>query len=51
VVLSGAATIAHLESNLAAREVTLDEEATAELDRLREDAESYWSTRSGLAWN
>jgi aryl-alcohol dehydrogenase-like predicted oxidoreductase len=51
VVLSGAATPNQLESNLAARDVVLDEESSEELDALREDAESYWSTRSGLAWN
>jgi aryl-alcohol dehydrogenase-like predicted oxidoreductase len=51
VVLSGAATPTQLESNLAARKVALDEKSSEELDALREDAESYWSTRSGLAWN
>ena len=47
VVLSGASTVAQLESNLAAREVGWD----GGLEELREPAEEYWSTRSGLPWN
>jgi aryl-alcohol dehydrogenase-like predicted oxidoreductase len=51
VVLSGAATPAHLRSNLAASSVRLDHEARAALDALREPPPEYWATRSGLAWN
>jgi aryl-alcohol dehydrogenase-like predicted oxidoreductase len=47
VVLSGAATVEQLESNLAARDVAWD----GGLDELAEDPEEYWSTRSSLAWN
>jgi aryl-alcohol dehydrogenase-like predicted oxidoreductase len=47
VVLSGAASVAVLRSNLRAR----DAEPPGELDQLIEDSESYWSRRSELAWN
>ncbi|MEA2180222.1 MAG: hypothetical protein QOG77_3519 [Solirubrobacteraceae bacterium] len=46
VVLSGASTVATLESNLAARDVAPD----PRLDALREDPEAYWARRSGMAW-
>jgi aryl-alcohol dehydrogenase-like predicted oxidoreductase len=46
VVLSGASTVAMLESNLAARDARPD----PRLDALREDPDAYWSRRSGLAW-
>ncbi|MER6914575.1 aldo/keto reductase [Streptomyces sp. NPDC000594] len=51
VVLSGAATVDQLTSNLAAGQVRLD---PAQLDRLEEAAEpagEYWARRSRLAWN
>jgi aryl-alcohol dehydrogenase-like predicted oxidoreductase len=51
VVLSGAARIEHLQSNLRAVEVTWDEEAASELSGLVEPAEAYWEIRSGLGWN
>jgi aryl-alcohol dehydrogenase-like predicted oxidoreductase len=51
VVLSGAATIEHLQSNLKAVEVMWDEEADSRLNELAESQELYWKTRSGLAWN
>ena len=47
VVLSGAATVGQLESNLAAREVVWD----GGLDELAEEPEAYWATRSALPWN
>ncbi len=47
VVLSGAASVSTLESNLAAREVPVDVSA---LDGLREPAEEYWKRRSSMAW-
>ena len=47
VVLSGAATVDHLESNLHA----LDVEYDGSLDGLEEDPESYWAQRAALAWN
>ena len=46
VVLSGAATVETLRSNLAAAE--LDGAALA-LD-LREDPDAYWDRRSALEW-
>ncbi len=51
VVLSGAATLKQLSSNLEALEVVLDEEALAALASLRETPEVYWNKRSGLEWN
>lgn len=51
VVLSGAARVEHLHSNLAAASVQLDEEAEAALGALTESAEPYWQTRKQLAWN
>jgi aryl-alcohol dehydrogenase-like predicted oxidoreductase len=48
VVLSGASTVAMLESNLAALEVTVDTDAFAELV---EPPDEYWATRAELAWN
>lgn len=51
VVLSGAATIDHLHSNLRAAEVRWDEKAALELNALSQSQEDYWRTRSGLRWN
>ena len=51
VVLSGAATIEHLQSNLRAVEVMWDDEAVSELYELAETEETYWKNRSGLGWN
>jgi aryl-alcohol dehydrogenase-like predicted oxidoreductase len=50
VVLSGAATVEQLESNLAARDLALDEQALAQLDALREPPAEYWERRSALPW-
>jgi aryl-alcohol dehydrogenase-like predicted oxidoreductase len=47
VVLSGAATVEQLESNLRA----LDTEYNGSYDGLIEDPETYWSTRAALPWN
>jgi aryl-alcohol dehydrogenase-like predicted oxidoreductase len=46
-VLSGAATVPQLESNLTALEIDYDDELTA----LTEDRDAYWETRAGLSWN
>jgi aryl-alcohol dehydrogenase-like predicted oxidoreductase len=51
IVLSGASTVAQLESNLLALAVPYDAEAAAALAALAEPAEAYWHTRSGLEWN
>ena len=51
IVLSGAARIEHLQSNLRALKVKWDEDAASELNRLAESAETYWKNRSDLRWN
>jgi aryl-alcohol dehydrogenase-like predicted oxidoreductase len=51
IVLSGAATMPELESNLAARDLKLEREWVEPLDAIREDADTYWRTRAALAWN
>ena len=51
VVLSGAATVAQVESNVRAVEVEWDEELAARLSGLAEEPTVYWAKRSGLAWN
>ncbi len=47
VILSGAATVTQLESNLVASAIDYDEE----LASMTEDREAYWRTRAGLSWN
>jgi aryl-alcohol dehydrogenase-like predicted oxidoreductase len=47
VVLSGAATVDTLRSNLRARELA----PPGELPELIEDSEAYWRRRSALPWN
>jgi aryl-alcohol dehydrogenase-like predicted oxidoreductase len=47
VVLSGAATVEALGSNLRARELEVDPAALADL---REPSEEYWKRRSALTW-
>ena len=51
VVLSGAARVDHLLSNLKALEVSWDDEAESHLQALVEPVEEYWKTRSDLEWN
>ena len=51
VVLSGAATVGTVRSNLAALEAQWDARAEQELAPLAEPAEEYWERRSELAWN
>jgi aryl-alcohol dehydrogenase-like predicted oxidoreductase len=51
VVLSGAATVDTLSSNLAALDVAWDDELEARLAPLAEPAEEYWERRAALAWN
>ena len=51
VVLSGAATVEHLCSNLSALAVRLDDAASEALASLREEPHAYWTTRSALPWN
>ncbi len=51
VVLSGAARVDHLHSNLRSHGVALDAESAASLARLAEEPATYWAERSRLAWN
>jgi len=51
LVLSGAATVEQMASNLTAQIVTWDEEAATALLPLVETPEQYWRTRGSLAWN
>ena len=51
VVLSGAATVEQLESNLGATAVAWDASLEEALAELEEPADAYWAERSRLAWN
>ncbi len=51
VVLIGPGTVAHLESNLRARELPLSADELGALAELREAPGHYWDTRSRLPWN
>jgi aryl-alcohol dehydrogenase-like predicted oxidoreductase len=51
LVLSGAATVGQLLSNLAARELAWDDELERRLAGLVEEPAAYWSTRADLPWN
>jgi aryl-alcohol dehydrogenase-like predicted oxidoreductase len=51
IVLSGAATVEHLQSNLKARDVRWNTEIERRLESLVESPNEYWETRAGLAWN
>lgn len=51
VVLSGAATVTQLASNLHAPVVDLTEEQAARLDALAEEPDAYWERRGRLPWH
>lgn len=51
VVLSGAATVEQLRSNLSAVAVAWDAETEGRLDPIAERPETYWTTRARLPWN
>jgi aryl-alcohol dehydrogenase-like predicted oxidoreductase len=51
VVLSGAATVEQLRSNLGALAVRWDAAAAGELRGLAEGPQEYWATRGRLPWN
>jgi aryl-alcohol dehydrogenase-like predicted oxidoreductase len=51
VVLSGAATVDELKSNLASLALEIDPELLERLVGIGEDAETYWETRAALPWN
>jgi aryl-alcohol dehydrogenase-like predicted oxidoreductase len=50
VVLSGAATVEQLASNLTAATVALTADELGRLAELVEPADAYWAERSRLAW-
>ena len=50
VVLSGAATVSELRSNLAAPTVDLSADDLLELATCREPADEYWAARGRMAW-
>jgi len=50
VVLSGAATVEQLASNVGALDLRLDRDDLATLAALAEPPERYWAERSALAW-
>ncbi|GAB1330667.1 aldo/keto reductase [Streptomyces sennicomposti] len=51
VVLSGAATVDQLASNLHAAAVDLDDAQAARLDALAEEPRAYWERRGRLPWH
>ncbi|MEM7331837.1 MAG: aldo/keto reductase [Chloroflexota bacterium] len=51
IVLSGAATVEHLQSNLKAVNVLWNDDLNNRLSPLIESPPLYWKTRSQLAWN
>ena len=51
VVLSGAATVAQLRSNISALGVSVPADVLERLGRLAEPPDRYWEERSELAWN
>ncbi|MEU2773012.1 aldo/keto reductase [Streptomyces sp. NPDC007162] len=51
VVLSGAATLGQLDSNLHAAVVDLDENQLTRLAALAEDPRAYWEHRGSLPWH
>jgi aryl-alcohol dehydrogenase-like predicted oxidoreductase len=51
VVLSGAATVWQLESNLHASALTISEQTESALQAMRMDSAEYWRRRSALRWN
>ncbi|HYX89802.1 MAG TPA: aldo/keto reductase [Gaiellaceae bacterium] len=51
VVLSGAATVETLKSNLTALELDLDERLDPQLEAVAEEPARYWDERAALPWN
>jgi len=51
IVLSGAAQVGHLHSNLGALDIAWDDSILSSLEPIREEPTVYWSTRSALTWN
>ncbi|MEZ4851131.1 MAG: aldo/keto reductase [Bacteroidia bacterium] len=50
-VLSGAARIAHLHSNLKALEINWDDNLSDRISVIRESPQTYWNIRKSLVWN
>ena len=51
VVLSGAARIDHLHSNLRSSEISISMDEMIELMNMKEENDDYWAKRSQLSWN
>ncbi|HXN61494.1 MAG TPA: aldo/keto reductase [Acidimicrobiales bacterium] len=51
VVLSGAASVKEVESNLDSLALRLDPQLTEQLDSIHQDSFSYWRMRAALPWN
>ena len=51
VVLSGAATVEQLQSNLTALDIAWSSALDAQLESIAEDPDHYWSARAKLPWN
>jgi len=51
VVLSGAASVAHIESHVRALSLRYDEELDARLRGMVEAPSMYWARRGALPWN
>ena len=51
IVLSGATTLSQLHANLGALPIAFTDADWHTLHTLAESPQSYWATRSGLAWN
>ncbi len=50
MVLSGAATVAQLESNLGALEIAWNDDLEGRVAGLVEEPAQYWATRAELPW-
>jgi aryl-alcohol dehydrogenase-like predicted oxidoreductase len=51
VVLTGAATVEHLRSNVASLAVRWDETLERATDSMRQDPSTYWRARAALPWS
>jgi len=51
VVLTGAATVGQIQSNVAALELAYDPELEEELRSVSIDSTEYWRARSSFRWN
>lgn len=51
IVLSGAATVEHIQSNMRAEVIIWDGQAEKVIEDFVEEAEEYWQKRKALEWN